>query len=141
MQVPGLRSSFEKVGAIVFFGRMLDKIRLNADGKLPSGYNLGTADRTFFDARCTAFLGVEYSALVKRVLDGGSDEEVLAWCFQQGRQPSAEEVEVWNEFMIKRGLRDVSSAELERVKKDHGFADRHDIQTWFDFHRADEGQA
>ncbi|HMJ67222.1 MAG TPA: DUF5069 domain-containing protein [Candidatus Binatia bacterium] len=30
MKVQGLRSSYEKVGGIVFFGRMLDKIRLNA---------------------------------------------------------------------------------------------------------------
>ena len=42
MQVPGLRSSYDKVGGIVYFGRMLDKIRLNAADKLPKDYNLGT---------------------------------------------------------------------------------------------------
>ena len=42
MKIPGLRSSFEKVGGIVYFGRMLDKIRLNAAGRLPDGYNVGT---------------------------------------------------------------------------------------------------
>ena len=68
MKVPGLRHSAEQVGGLVFFGRMLDKIRLNASGRLPTGYNLGTADRTWFDARCTRFLGVEYPALVERVL-------------------------------------------------------------------------
>jgi hypothetical protein len=41
MKVPGLRSSYEKVGGIVYFGRMLDKIRLHASGRLPEGYNLG----------------------------------------------------------------------------------------------------
>jgi hypothetical protein len=40
MKVPGLRSSFEKVGGIVYFGRMLDKIRLHAAGRLPDGYNV-----------------------------------------------------------------------------------------------------
>jgi len=57
MKVPGLRSDYEKVGGIVFFGRMLDKIRLQAAARLPSGYNLGTADWSHFDSRCTRFLG------------------------------------------------------------------------------------
>ena len=35
MQISNLRSSYEKVGEIVFFGRMLDKIRLYHQGKLP----------------------------------------------------------------------------------------------------------
>ena len=31
--IPGLRSPFEQVKGIVYFGRMLDKIRLAASGK------------------------------------------------------------------------------------------------------------
>jgi gluconokinase len=54
MKVPGLRSSYEKVGGIVHLGRMLDKIRLNAAGHLPEGYNLGADKWTWFDARCMA---------------------------------------------------------------------------------------
>jgi len=77
MKVPGLRSSYEKVASIVFFGRMLDKIRLHAAGKLPPGYNLGVTDWSWFDARCTRFLGVDYPALVARVLRGGTDEEII----------------------------------------------------------------
>ena len=138
MKVPGLRSSYEKVGGIVFFGRMLDKIRLNAAGQLPPGYNLGTADRTWFDARCTRFLGVEYAAVVARARGGGTDEEILEWCFQQGRRPSPEEIEIWNGFMVTYGWRDGSKEELAEVKRKRGFGERDDIQTWFDFHRADE---
>ena len=138
MKVPGLRSSYEMVGGIVFFGRMLDKIRLNAAGKLPPGYNLGTADWTWFDSRCTRFLGVDYSAVVERVLRGGSDEEILEWCFQHGRRPGAEEIEIWNGFMCSYGWRDSSSEELAEVKRRRGFANRDDIQAWFDFHKADE---
>ena len=44
MHVPGLRSPYLKVGRLVYFGRMLDKIRLHAAGKLPEadyGANLG----------------------------------------------------------------------------------------------------
>lgn len=41
--VPGLRSPYAKVGRLVYFGRMLDKIRLYAAGQLPAEYvaNLG----------------------------------------------------------------------------------------------------
>ena len=59
MKIHGLRSSYEKVGGIVFFGRMLDKIRLHAQGKLPADYNLGNG----LDGRCTRFLKVEYPGL------------------------------------------------------------------------------
>ncbi len=78
MKVPGLRSSYEKVGGIVYFGRMLDKIRLQAAGRLPAGYNLGTKVWTWFDARCRRFLAVNHEALAQRVLAGGTDEEILA---------------------------------------------------------------
>jgi hypothetical protein len=39
--VDGLRSAYAKVGEVVYFGRMLDKIRLADQNKLPAGYNLG----------------------------------------------------------------------------------------------------
>jgi len=138
MKVPGLRSSYEKVGGIVYFGRMLDKIRLHVAGRLPDGYNLGTKVWTWFDARCTRFLAVNYEALVDRVLSGGGDDEILAWCFERGRRPSEEEIEIWNEFMVKRGWRDGSSAALAEAKKKRGFERRDDIQTAFEFHLADE---
>jgi gluconokinase len=138
MKVPGLRHSSQKVGGIVFFGRMLDKIRLRAAGRLPAGYNLGASDWNWFDARCTRFLGVGYQALAARVLAGGTDQEILEWCFQQARRPSEEDIEIWNDFMLKRGWRDESSEALAQAKRERGFADRDDIQTWVDFHRADE---
>ena len=68
MKIPGLRHSAEQVGGIVFFGRMLDKIRLHTQGKLPPDYKRGTGT----DARVCRFLGVEYPALVERVLAGGT---------------------------------------------------------------------
>ena len=140
MKVPGLRSSYDKVGGIVYFGRMLDKIRLQAAGRLPEGYNLGTKVWTWFDGRCTRFLQVDYAAVAERVLRGGTDEEILAWCFEHGRRPAEEEIEIWNEFMTKRGWRDGSSAALAEAKRARGFAQRDDIQTAFEFHKADEAR-
>lgn len=33
-----LRSCYDKIGRLIYFGRMLDKIRLLAPGQLPRGY-------------------------------------------------------------------------------------------------------
>jgi len=138
MNVPGLRSCYDKIGGIVYFGRMLDKIRLHADGKLPAEYheNLGTG----FDGRCCSFLHVKYEDVIARMKLGGGDEDILQWCFEQGRKPTDEEIEVWNGFMSKRGWRDESSGRLAQRKKEAGFEQRADIQTMFDYIDADESR-
>jgi gluconokinase len=138
MKIPGLRSDYDKVSGLVFFGRMLDKIRLKAAGKLPPDYFTGAANPTHFDARCTRFLRIDYEKVKERTLQGGTDEEILEWCFANGYRPSADEIAIWNEFMMKRGWRDAGSAELEKAKIERGFAGRGDLQTWFDLHRAEE---
>jgi len=134
MKISGLRHSSEQVGGIVFFGRMLDKIRLHAQGKLPADYNLGTGS----DGRVCRFLQVEYPSLIHRVLTGGTDDEVLAWCYAQGRRPSEEEIFIFNAFLTKQGWRDDLTEDLEEMKRKRGFTNRPDIQTFFDFHKADE---
>lgn len=141
--VPGLRSSYVQVSGLVYFGRMLDKIRLHAAGKLPDGYLLGDdKDPTWFDGRICRFLQVKYAEVAKRALAGGSDEVVLQWCFANGRRPSDEEILIFNSFLAKRGWRDGPPSEaLEAEKADLGFAGRDDIQTFFDLQDADEGRA
>jgi hypothetical protein len=138
MQTPV--SDHVETKGLIYFARMLDKIRLNATGKLPPEYFVGIEDPTFFDARCTRFLGIDYDALVDRTLQGGSDDEILEWCFEHGRRPSEEEIEIWNAFILKRGWRDDGSADLAAAKKRAGWEDRDDIQTWVDLHDAEEGR-
>ena len=133
-------SSYQKTNGIVYFARMLDKIRLDASSELPPGYFLGTEDPTFFDARFVKFSRVDYDKIVKRTLEGGTNEEVLEWCFKVGRKPSEEEILVWNQFLLKRGWRDESSESLEDFKKETGFPGRPDIQTWVDLQEVDEGR-
>jgi hypothetical protein len=58
MKISGLRSDRETVDGLVFFGRMLDKNRLHAQGLLPSDYNRGHG----FDGRLCRFLGIDYVA-------------------------------------------------------------------------------
>jgi len=138
MQTPC--TDYRKTKGLIYFARMLDKIRLNARGQLAPDYFVGVEDPTFFDARCTRFLGVNYDDLVKRTLQGGSDEEILEWCFTRGRKPGEEEILMWNAFITKRGWRDEASAELAEAKRREGFENRDDIQTWIDLHDAEEGR-
>lgn len=122
------------VCGLVFFGRMLDKIRLHAAGRLPSDYNRGTG----MDARVCRFLHVAYGDVVEQVRAGDTDEQILEWCYRHGRRPTEEELLIFNAFLSKRGWRDETTADLETMKRDRGFAGRDDIQTFFDFHKADE---
>jgi len=126
------------MGGLFYFGRMLDKIRLHAKGKLPSDYhaNLGKG----FDEKCVRFLRVNYDQLVGRVKKGGTEEEILQWCFDNGRTPNEDDLHVWNEFMRKRGWNDEVSEMLAWRKKEAGMSDRSDIQTSFQFIDADEGR-
>jgi gluconokinase len=132
------RSPKDTVGGIVYFGRLIDKIRLMAAGELhPELHaNLGKG----FDERAVSFLGVDYEALRESVGLGGTDGEVLEWCFQNGTRPTEEQIEVWNGFMLKRGWNDEMTEILVRRKKESGFEGREDMQTLFQYIDADEGR-
>src|SRR5438034_544835 len=97
----GVRTPYDKVGDLFYFGRMLDKIRSHAKGELPLEYqvNLGKG----FDKKCVTFLRVRYELVVEYVNYGLGDEAILESCFGMGRRPSEGEIHMWNEFMRKRG--------------------------------------
>jgi gluconokinase len=140
--VPGLRSPYAKVGRLVYFGRLLDKIRLHAAGRLPADYTANLGDEgqpNVFDARCCRFLGVRYADLRERTLAGGTDEEILAWAEARGRTHPDEECEVWNFFMAKRGWRDAGSALVQQRIQQFGLTGK-PAQTMFDVLDYDEGR-
>ncbi len=135
--VPGLRSPYAKVGRIVYFGRMLDKIRLHAAGTLPvADYvpNLGKG----FDLRCCSFLRVAYDELKARVLAGSATEaQLLAWAHERGGARTDEECEIWNGFMMKRGWRDAGAETLaKRIAESH--LELQTVLTMFDYIDFDE---
>jgi gluconokinase len=137
--VPGLRSPYDRVGRIVYFGRMLDKIRLHAKGALPAAdyaENLGKG----FDGRCCHFLRVNYEDLKARTLAGPvTDEELLAWAHQQGGARTDEECEIWNGFMMKRGWRDAGAETLAKRIRESRLEGK-PIATMFDYLDFDEGR-
>ena len=134
------RSAYDETLGLVYFARMLDKIRKHARGELREDFheNLGSG----MDGRLCLFMRVDYEALKKRTLEGGSDEEILAWCEAQSRPLNDADRILWNDATRKRGWRDPETATLflEKVKAASGLADRIDIQTMFDYFDVDEGR-
>jgi len=137
--VPGLRSPRDEVQGLVYFGRMIDKLRLEQSGKLPKDYheNMGKG----FDASCCDFLGIRYESLRERVREGGNDEELLIWCEAQGKRRNGADRAIWNGYLSKRGWRDDLSDRLIFRKQEAGWEGRDEIQTFFDYIDADEGRA
>jgi hypothetical protein len=132
------RSPLDQTGGMSYFPRMLDKMRLFAAGELRPDLhaNLGK----FVDGWCTSFLRVDYAALQERVLAGGTDEELLDWCYANGRQLNETDLIVWNSFVSKLGWRDAGAVRLARLKSASGLAHRDDLVTMADYMEVDEGR-
>src|SRR5205085_1133139 len=109
------------------FPRMLDKIRLHARGELGGDYHPNLGKQAAADGACCNFLRVKYADLRERVLQGGSDEEILEWCYKNGRRLNEGDLLVWNSFALKLGWRDFASPVLEKNKKAHQIEHRTDI--------------
>jgi len=141
--IPGLRSPYVKVDRLVYFGRMLDKIRLHAAGKLPPEYvcNIGDDKPGMFDTRCCRFLRVGYEEIRQKTIGGANDVEVLAWVEAKGGRRTDEEVLVFNSFLMKRGWHDAADnvARLQQRIRESGL-DGKPIETFFDFIDFDEGR-
>ena len=117
---------------------MLGKIRLHAAGRLWEDLhaNLGKGS----DAACVGFLHVSYEELKARVLQGGTDEEILHWCQVHGRPLNDTDKLVWNYYILKLGINDHITATLAKRKADGGLGDRDDIQTITTYIDVDEGR-
>ena len=141
--VPGLRSPYARVGRLVYFGRMLDKIRLHAHGKLPADYaeNLGDAKPTVFDGRMCRFLRVPFAQIQAHTLanPNATDADILAWTEQQGGRRTDEECEIFCAFLSKRGWRDSGAPILAQRAAEPAVAGQ-PISCMFDYIDFDEGR-
>lgn len=139
MRNVGLRSPCDKVGGLVYFGRMVDQIRAHANGELPPEYlvaNLGKG----LDEHCLNFLGVSYTLVAQFVNEGLSDEAILQSCFVMGHRRSEAEIYMWNEFMLKRGWHDDAAQMLKQLKRQEGVIARSEIETIFQLIDVAEGR-
>ncbi|MFL6526584.1 MAG: DUF5069 domain-containing protein [Chthoniobacterales bacterium] len=130
----------EMTQGMIYFPRMLDKIRLHARGELGEEYleNFGAARAA--DGVCCNFLRIDHAKLREHVEQGGTDEEILEWCFKNGRRLNEGDLIVWNGFALKLGWRDRVTPLLERRKAEMGISDRADILTIPDLIDYDEGR-
>ena len=131
-------SAFEATSGMLYFARMLDKIHKHAAGELRDDFheNLGGG----LDKRCADYLRVPYAELSKRTLEGGSAEEVLAWCFEQGRSLDDNDILIWNHFVTKLGWNDQVTELLEQRKAESGLIDHNEIETMLEYFEYDEGR-
>ncbi len=135
------RSAHDATLGLIYFARMLHKMRLIRAGELPEAYVPMIGEG--FDGRNTRFLKIDYSAVRDREAQGGTDEEILEWCFENGRRPTEEEILVWNKYASKFGWRDEdtgATGRLEKFKTESGLEGRADIVTFFDYYEYDEGR-
>jgi gluconokinase len=134
------KSPKEMTGGMMWFPRMLDKIRLHARGELGEDYHLRLGKTRAADGMCLNFLRMNYGDLHDRVLAGGSDEEVLEWCYEKGRRLNEGDLRVWNGFISKLGWNDFATPMLEEQKQKEGITDRADIVTIPELIDLDEGR-
>ena len=133
------RSPYDALNGLVYFPRMLEKIRFHAAGMLGPAYVPHLGDG--FDGRCVRFLGVNYDDVKKLVFEGKSDEEIFDWCIVNGHKPNEEQIETWSGFMMKRGWRGEASERVVARLKESGLENRDkDAATMFDFIDIDEGR-
>ncbi len=137
---PPQRSPRAKVGGLFHFGRMLDKIRAHQCSELPEEYHPMLGHKYGLDGNLCAFLNVEFADVAERVKQGGTDEEILAWCHERGFHPSKGQKRIWNEFARKFGWDDLASEFLGKVKAEEGLSDRQDMATAFDLMDWREGR-
>jgi hypothetical protein len=79
------------------------------------------ARRERLTAPAAIFYVSHYRDLRERVLQGGTDEEILNWCFENGRRPNEGDIFVWNGFASKLGWRDFATPTLEQAKEKAGY--------------------
>ena len=123
------KSPSEEVGGARYFPRMFNKIRLHAKEELADDYHPNLGKQQAADGACCNFLRVNYDELRSRVLAGGSDEEILEWCYDTGRRLNEGDLVIWNAFISKLGWNDFASDRLKSAKERLSITGRDDIQT------------
>lgn len=95
---PPLRSPREKLGGYIFLPRLIDKVRLHAQGRLPAEYigNLLKPGLTT-DGRFLEFTGLDGEELRNAILATDTDADVLSWVLQRARASSDTDKRQWAE--------------------------------------------
>lgn len=99
---PYPRSPKLLLGGIAHLGRMIDKVRLRHAG-LIQDYNYLTVG---FDKYLLEFLQITPEEFERRVLQGGTDKEILAWAQASASLHTPEELHQWNQRVLTSSPKD-----------------------------------
>jgi hypothetical protein len=139
---PPFRSPRERVGGLYHFGRMLDKIRCHLREKLPEEYRPNFGLSVGLDGMLCGMLGVAHADLIERMSGGGTDEEILEWCYARGTRLNRAQIHIWNEFARKVGWNDRVAQFLWKVKAEDGTtAETAELSTAFELMDYREGRS
>ncbi len=116
-RVEGLRSPYDKtLGGLHHLGRMLDKIRLRAAGKLPEHFQRNYGLAIGLDGQLCGLLNVKFEEVEAKVIGGLADAEVAEWIFTTGLRPNRMQTHVWNEHSRKIGWNDRVTSYLAGIR-------------------------
>lgn len=90
------RSPKVLLGGMAHLARFIDKVRMRHAGLIPD-YNYITVG---FDKYLLDFLQIKGEGFETRVLQGGTDEEILAWVKAHVRPLTADDFRQWNERIL-----------------------------------------
>jgi len=96
------RSPKVLLGGMAHLARLIDKIRMRHAGMIQD-YNYIT---TGFDKYLLDFLQLKGEDFERRVLQGGTDDEILAWVKAQARPLSELDLREWSKGIVNGGPKD-----------------------------------
>ena len=93
-----VRSPRESLGGYILLPRLIDKVRILAQGQLPQAYAGNVLKAGFtLDGRFLSFTELNAEALRRVILSSRTDDEVLAWVQEHARPTTAVEKHTWAE--------------------------------------------
>ena len=137
------RSPKALLGGIAHLGRLIDKIRLRHAGHIQD-YNYLTVG---FDKYLLDLLALKGEDFERRVLQGGTDDDILQWVKSHAPHLSDEAVRQWNHRIFTSGPQDDAArgrfqARLNDIATKRGIAVEAlpVVTTWADAIELDEGR-
>lgn len=99
---PNIRSPRVRLGGYVILPRLIDKVRLHAQGLLPEPYvPFLLRPGLPLDGRFLAFTGLQPEALRQAVLSNDDDEAILAWVTATALLHTSQEIEAWSDGLVR----------------------------------------
>ncbi|WP_447986226.1 DUF5069 domain-containing protein [Nitrospira sp. Nam74] len=137
------RSPKVLLGGLAHLGRLIDKIRLRHAGQIQD-YNYLMAG---FDKYLLDLLGLTGEVLERRVLQGGTDDDIVLWVKSHARPLSDEDIRQWNDRIVTSGPQDDAACQrfqgrLREVAAKRGVTvdALPAVATWADVIELDEGR-